>query len=475
MRKSGNKVRISVSLTRASDGFSEELGTFTEELTDIFALQDKVARVVVAKLTQRAGTKAVASLTNNPEAYDAYLRGRALQTRAAGFRYQAAAEYERAVAADPQFALAWARLAEARFRDYRAFFDWRPAIVEATRTAIDRALVAQPDLPEALIVRAEWHRLVTCDYAAAQRDLDRAEALQPATSELRHAQGLLALDRGDEALAKQHLRAAMQMDPENGDQANSIGNMFNTLGELATADDLYARAMRIQGPEQLIPVLNRVNLRARWRGPEAALRLLDRAPAGQRGIDQLATDLLLQLGRDAAVAERARRISIDQFAPGDFQIFQDAEGVANLLMVAGDTERARVLWQRLRDAASKEIAAGDLAPRVRKTLVRAEAALGHRESAQAALEAWRTSAAAIPSANRRLVEFKRLAVDCYADLGMKDEVITLLREIDNSTFGFGFSLRGNPSFRPLHGDPRFEELVRRAEAAAKAQTDPVEP
>ena len=94
----------------------QELGTFTEELTDIFALQEKVARAVVAKLTRRTTTAPVAVLTTNPEAYDAFLRGRALLTR--GSREEAIKLFEQAVALDPVFALAWASLAEAKFARY---------------------------------------------------------------------------------------------------------------------------------------------------------------------------------------------------------------------------------------------------------------------------------------------------------------------------------------------------------------------
>ena len=68
VQRSGTKVRIRVSLTRVADNASEELGTFTEELADIFALQDKVARAVVEKLTHRQLASSVEVLTKNTEA-----------------------------------------------------------------------------------------------------------------------------------------------------------------------------------------------------------------------------------------------------------------------------------------------------------------------------------------------------------------------------------------------------------------------
>ena len=233
--------------------------------------------------------------------------------------------------------------------------------------------------------------------------------------------------------------------------------------------------MRIQGPDQIIPFWNRVQLRARWRGPEAALRLIERAPLGQRGVDELAAEMLLQLDRREEALLRARRIPIDRFTGDDLAVFQDAEPVAHLLSAAGDTGRARALWERLRLLSLKEVAAGDLAPRVRKTLARAESALGNRAAAIAVLEAWSRDFAGMPSIDRRTTEFTRPAVLCYLDVGMPDEALRLLQEIDRGTFNFGMTLRGAPAFKALHGDRRFEGLVARAEARVQAQPDPVEP
>jgi TolB-like protein/Flp pilus assembly protein TadD len=482
VRKSGSKVRISVSLTRASDGFSEEIGTFTEELADIFALQDKVARIVVEKLTRRTSTNAVALLTKNPDAYDAYLRGRALQTRAASLRIEAAAHYERAVALDPAFALAWARLAEARFRDYSGLFDRSPELVATSREAIDRALAAQPDLPEGLIMRANWTREVEFDFAAAQRALDRAEALQPATAELRFAQALLARDTGNWPEALRRAREALELDPQNGDYTNTLAvNLYRPHGDLADADRLLARAMTIQGAGSIIPFGNRVGVRTVWRGAVSALRMVDRAPVGQIQLDLTRADVLASLGRmDEA------RLSIDkierdaQAGPGVVSMLLSRAAISAslslpLLRAVGREDLAQRVAQELSTLALKQMHRGNRAPWVRFSLILSETTLDRREAALAALEEWRRESESMPSGFRRLHEFNRLATPLYALLGEAEQAGKLLRECAADGYLPELSLRHALFFAPIRDDPRFQELMKQQEAWAKAQPDPDDP
>jgi TolB-like protein len=362
----GNRVRIRVHLTRAADGFSEALGSFEREARDVFALQDEVARAVVEKITHRPAASQVAVLTKNPAAYDAYLRGRALQTRSVEGAREAIALYEQAVALDPDFALAWAHLAQARFRPYGAMDDRSPAIAAAARAAIDRALFVQPDLPEALVARALWHRQVDRDYAAALRDLARAEALRPATSQLRYSQATLAATLGDWALAARRTREALELDPQNGDMTNSAAvSLHIPRGNFAEADQLLARAMVIQGPGLTSPFLNRVFLREAWRGPEAALRLAERAPARQSGRLWLRAELLAMLGwRDEAraIIDAAER-DTDPASPTATQsarVRRDAS--FSLLSVAGRDDLVQLRAEEIRLKAVQEIARGNDAP-----------------------------------------------------------------------------------------------------------------
>jgi TolB-like protein/Flp pilus assembly protein TadD len=476
VRKAGNKVRISVSLTRASDGFSEELGTFTEELSDVFALQDKVARAVVEKLTQRTVATVAVGLTRDAAAYDAYLKGRALQTRAANTRAEAIAFYEQAVALDSNFALAWARLAEARFRTFGALYDRSPAVVQGTREAIERALAAQPDLPEALIMRANWRRGVEEDYAGAQRDLARVESLRPPTADLRYAQAALARDlsRFDEAF--RFYREALLLDPQNGDFTNAYAvNLCMPRGEFVEADQLFRRAMTIQAPNSRAPFSNLIILRQAWRGPEAALRLLDRFPPTQAGWRSQRLSLLIALGR----LDEARALAAElegSLAPAGYLITLGPQDRPELgqLMALGLTDLVQARARQVVADASREFARGNRARRFRTLFIRAEIALGNRDSARAALEEWRAEAQRIKSDYRRYTDFTSGAFPLYALLGDANAVAALLQEVRASGLLPSDHLAHSPDYAAVRNDSRFQELVLQYNDWAKALPDPTD-
>ncbi len=477
VRKAGTKVRISVSLTRAAEGFSEELGTFTEELSDLFNLQDKVARAVVEKLTRRTSTVAVVALTKNAEAYDAYLKGRALQTRSADISPAAAKFYEQAVALDPAFALAWARLAAARIRASGAQSDRSPEAVNGARAAIDRALEVQPDLPDALIARANWLRQEKFDYLAAQRDLARAETLQPATAELRAAQANVARDLGHWPDVFRLYREALRLDPQNGDFTNILAvGVCLPRGEYKEADQLLKRAMVIQGPGVATPLTNLIITRTLWRGPAAALRLLDRMPAGQAGVSAVRANLLLALGRvdDARVVidemERAAGVGGSAATMGN----QGSRASPEQLLAVGREQEARQRAEEIRSDATQQLARGNRAPLVRTAFIRAETILGRRDSALAALQEWREEAQRMPSAFRRMSEFTTVASALYARLGQADEAVALLQELLTNGYRTRYGLRSNLDFEFIRADPRFQEALRQADAFAQSLPDPVD-
>ncbi len=479
VQRAGTKVRIRVSLTRVADNASEEVGTFTEELTDIFALQDKVARAVVEKLTHRATKSSVEVLTKNAEAYDFYLRGRALQTRTAANRNEAAKLYERAVELDPAFALAWARLAESRFRSYGAGSDRSAELVTSTRNAIDRALQAQPDLPEALIVRANWSRYAQNDLTAARKDLERAEALQPPTAELRLAQAALARERDDYAEALRQAEACLSLDPQNGDNTNTIAFIYyNPRGDYVKADRLFVRGMAISGLGESSPFNNRVLIRMRWRGAEAALRLAEHAPIGQAGAEFIRASWLSQLGRVAeakALIDEAERKANVATPETSANVGGGARATIAQLYAVGELDLARRRAEGIRSDAMKQVARGNRGPNVMNSLARAEFVLGHQAAALTAMDEMRRDARSRLGAFLRICEGNFRVFGLYAQLGKPDEEIALIREFLSAGFHLGYELRDNPDFAPVRADPRFQEMMKQESAWAAALPDPIDP
>lgn len=474
VRRSGDTVRISVSLTRASDGFSEPLGTFDRKVTDVFALEDAVAKAVVARVSPHAKAGRAVMPTQNPQAYDLYLRGRALQVRSADGSIKAAELYEKAVALDPRFALAWARLAEGRFREYAAGANYSPGALNAVKQAIDRALEAQPDLPEALIVRANWFHRTQWDVESARRDLTLAESLQPPTAELRISQFSIALTEGDLTAAPRSAREVLRLDPQNGDDLNALAlGYYEAFGDYVEADRLFARAIGIQGPSNPTPGDNRLGLRSRWRGPEAALRLFHRDQATTGYAFNSVARVMLDGGHlDEAKAELSEVAG--GFPKGVLDDNMKHEVSFELMARLGYRDLARG-WAE--DALSRErarVAAGDRAPQVMSGLIETLLFLGRREEASDELDKCRLEAQGVPAGYRRWMEFGYWATADYAQLSRVDEALDLLRERLSAGAHFGMNLRYDSSFDGLRKDPRFQQMVDREEAWARSLPDPAD-
>src|SRR5205085_4173419 len=117
VQKSGDVVRVNVQLIKAANDSHLWADTYDRKLTDIFGVESEIAKRIAeslqAKLTGREEQALAVKPTNNPEAYDAYLRGMAFGARGGALSApsgEAAAFYERAVQLDPNFAIAWAEL-----------------------------------------------------------------------------------------------------------------------------------------------------------------------------------------------------------------------------------------------------------------------------------------------------------------------------------------------------------------------------
>src|SRR5204862_39406 len=120
VQKAGDQVRVNVQLLNAQTDFHLWADTYDRKLVDIFSVESEIARAIAealqAKLSGGEQRALAVKPTNNPEAYDAYLRGLALEARTTSSLVDQAKVvgfYERAVQLDPAFALAWARLARA--------------------------------------------------------------------------------------------------------------------------------------------------------------------------------------------------------------------------------------------------------------------------------------------------------------------------------------------------------------------------
>jgi TolB-like protein/thioredoxin-like negative regulator of GroEL len=179
VRRSGDLVRITAQLVDAKNGYHIWSGSYQRELTDIFQLQNELAMSIVQALRVELGVDAakrlVAEQTRSPEAYNWFMRGRALYDFAnPRTHFQSISYFEKAVEEDPDFAQAWGYLGFTQGLSvlWQSFDEASPAAI----TAYERALLLDPEQSEALAIKALMTQILHHNYETAGKLYQQAMA-----------------------------------------------------------------------------------------------------------------------------------------------------------------------------------------------------------------------------------------------------------------------------------------------------------
>jgi TolB-like protein/class 3 adenylate cyclase/Tfp pilus assembly protein PilF len=223
VQKSGDAVRVNVQLIKATNDSHLWAETFDRKLTDIFSVESEVAKAIAdqlrAKLTGQEEQVIAAKPTDNPEAYDAYLRGLAysLKTTNTPANFLGAQKYLReAVRLDPKFALSWALLSYVDARGYRsAALQPTLALSEEARQAAETALTLQPNLGEAILAKGSYHYACLKDYDTAVRYFEQARPLLPNSSRIPESLAYVTRRRGQWDQSESYFNEAERLDPRN--------------------------------------------------------------------------------------------------------------------------------------------------------------------------------------------------------------------------------------------------------------------
>jgi TolB-like protein/class 3 adenylate cyclase/Tfp pilus assembly protein PilF len=222
VQKSGDAVRISVRLIKATNDSQLWADTFDRKLTDIFSVETDVAKAIAdqlqAKLTGQEEEVIAAKPTDNPEAYDAYLRGLAYNVKTQTFANSLGAQkyLKEAVRLDPKFAVAWALLSYVDAVGYRTtFLQPTVALREEARQAAETALTLQPNLGEALHAKGYYYYSCLRDYDAAVRYFEQARQFLPNSSQIPESLAYVARRRGQWDRSESYFNEAERLDPRN--------------------------------------------------------------------------------------------------------------------------------------------------------------------------------------------------------------------------------------------------------------------
>ena len=253
VRKQGDEVRIVASLVKASDGSQLWSQTYERQLKDVFAVQSDIATSVANALKASVFGSAVEATDKPPggdmAAYDAMLQGRYYADRRTRADYaKAVGYYQQAIKRDPDYALAYARLAIAQqwFNDWEADTGERKLAGAQARSNARKAVELAPESALALGALGINQAWTDFDYPAAEATLKKAVALDPSNAETLYqlADVTASLGRTQEAIAMMH--KVLMLEPLNASFHFYTGTFLLARGRYAEAQKETQRAIELQ-------------------------------------------------------------------------------------------------------------------------------------------------------------------------------------------------------------------------------------
>ena len=476
VQKAADQVRVNVQLVNAQTDSHLWADTYDRKLTDILGVESEVAKRIAqsvqAKLTGREEQALAVKPTNNPEAYDAYLRGLAFDARIPSFYSSepvgsAIGFYERAVQLDPNFATAWARLSRL---DAYIYFNRIDAATtargDAAKHALENAQKLQPNSPETLLALGYYQYWVLRDYGATKTTFERVSKMLPGSSDVPWGLALVTRREGrwDQSVA--YWEQALALDPRNVELLMYAAETYDMLRQFPAALKLFDRLLDIK-PNDLDTSASKASIYRAQGNLQEAARFLSEINWKTDNEDILLikiTQLRLERNYGAAVRLLQARQAQFHFA-SQFDKFRDQVALAFMQRSLGDTAEAKITAEQARK--TLEPLCRDQPDNYALTAQRSQAyaVLGEKDSAlkeaQRAMMLLRPSkdAADGPALEENLALIQTM-------FGENSRAISTLTQLLQTPYRGGLYgtpitpaiLRLDPLWDNLRGDPAFQKL-----------------
>jgi tetratricopeptide (TPR) repeat protein len=254
VQRAGDKVRVNVQLVDARIDTHLWAKSYDRDLKDVFAVESEVAQEIAdtlrAKLSPSQSDTLATAPTRDTEAYDLFLKGEYEQHQAESALNpelfdRAQTLYRQALARDPNFALAYARLANSELYGHWFISNLTSAELAEVKSNLDRALAIAPALPDAHLALALFYYWGHRDYDLALRELDRTVELQPNNANARVFYAAIYRRRGEWQRALAEFGRAAELDPRDPSIPAEIGNTHNVLRRWSDAEHAITRALAL--------------------------------------------------------------------------------------------------------------------------------------------------------------------------------------------------------------------------------------
>jgi TolB-like protein/tetratricopeptide (TPR) repeat protein/tRNA A-37 threonylcarbamoyl transferase component Bud32 len=458
------KVRVSPELIRVADTSSVWAHGYEAVLSSVFQVYSDVSTEVARSLKVTLDDPERLALarrpTENPEAYDLYLRAIDYSNRGLSRdNFNAAIPMlERAVALDPSFALAWGRLSETLGLAHWLYARRSDETMTQSLAAAERALALQPDLPEAHRAMGYVHYRRR-EYASALKELAIVQKSEPNSADLIAAIGYVERRQGRWKDAAAHLRRVLDLDPGSATAISQLAETLTFLGQYDQSIAMCRRGMEV-GPDQpdsyYFLTLALLAQSGDVAGAARAYRLgLSRMPAA-RLVSGPAGPPAFVVASDDSLSRTFLAIPTAELGSdsGFSYLFR-----GELLRLRGDTAPARLVYDSARVILEQELRTlpNDYGYHARLGIVYAR--LGKMD---AAIREGRRAVELLPPERDAYFGIDNVTnlARIYAAAGQAAPAVEQIRRVQALPSRLtAASLRVDPDWDPIRRDPAFQQLL----------------
>jgi serine/threonine-protein kinase len=460
----GGKRRVQVvpELIDARSGDVKWQQSFDTDITDVFEVQSQIATRVAGALGVALGGNEQRQLTRRPtdnvEAYQLYLKARAIEGADPASLREASGYLEQAVALDSAFADAWATLSMSTSRLYASGFA-SEELARRSKEALERTVALDPNSARTHIAAARYNSLIAKNSGLARAEIDQALRAAPTDPDVLSAAGLEDQSNGDLGSALAKLERAREIDPRSYIVLYNLSRVYLSLGRAVDAEAAAATALLVRpGDVNAIQwlALSRVT-QGNLEGARAGIR-----SAIESGVP--APSIAAQFAgfqETSWILEDRERQLVFRLTPSAFDNDRAfwGQSLATAYWQRGDTVRARAYADSALapSGVQAEAAPRDAQLQVLYGLMRAYV----RKPTEARAAAERALTLEPKGTLQRsyiLLNVARIELV----LGNKERALDILAEIRKSGGFFTPQfLAADPTFVSLKGNPRFEKLLQK--------------